>query len=251
MRKVRLASIFPRALHLERPLYMGVFDMPAVPLGAKPFIYEIKNHYQIEPMPLFYGTGANGRAKQRRDTIEALDIAHDLLLHWTKAPLGCNDFSRPGVWLVRDVVYLTDGQGRPELDADGKPAYRDATDEEQKAMWAEDVASNTAAQAAYGEYCIMNGNVMAEDPKKIPFIPDLYRDMAKYYGQSPKWLNRISDANTKACQWCSQVIPNVAVVCPNCSKTVDAVRYAHMEKDQLAAVANVAKGVVAPPVKAA
>jgi hypothetical protein len=248
---VKIASIYPRPLHATRAIYAGTFNIPAVPLNAKPAILEIKDHYQFEPQPIFMGTGPNGKPLMKRDIITAMEIATDILREWTKDPLGCNEGCRPGVWLVRELVYLYQADGRPELDADNKPAYREATEAEKKAMWDEDLAASVAAQAAYGEYCVMHGNIMAEDPKKIPFIPDLYRDMAKYYGQSPKWLNRISDANTKGCQWCRQIIAADAVVCPNCSKIVDAVKYAQMEKEQAETTARVAKGIPTPPVKAA
>lgn len=250
-RAVKIASVYPIALHADRNIYMGTFDMPGVPLGAKPEILEIRDHYQFEPLPMFYGTGPGGRQKQDRKTILAIEIAQDLIKAWTRDPLGCNENSHPGVWIVRDVVYLFDDNGRPQLDADNQPAYREATDAERKTMWAEDEERSRAAQNNYIEYCIIAGNVMAEEPKKIPFIPQFYRTLAKYAGQSPKWLNRIADANTKGCQWCAQVIPSVAVVCPNCGKVVDIQRHAQMEKEQQEAAARINKGVPTPPVKAA
>ena len=235
----------------ERPLYGGDFKLPGVKAGEKPVVVEIKDHYQIETLPYFHGTMAGGGPRQRRDLISGMDIAQDIIRQWTKAPLGCSESSRPGIWLVREVVHLYNGDGTPQLDAEGKPAFRDATPEEKAHMWKEDHEAAIAAQGTYADYCIADGNSRAEDPKQIKFLPEFYRALAKHYGHTPKWLNRISDNNVKTCPWCTQAAPANAAICPNCKKVIDPVRAAQLERDQAEASARSSKGIPTPPVKAA
>ncbi len=232
-----------------RPLYRGNFTLPAVAKGDKPFILTILDHNQWEPQPFFTGTLAGGRQRQQRIIIDAMEIADCLLREWTVSIPGTTQDCRPGIWIVRDRVYLFNEDGTPQRDADGKTMFREANDAEQKAMWSEDSAAALEAQANFGNQCVQSGSIMAEEPKRVPYIPQYFKALATYYGLTPKWVNRVTDSNVRACGWCTEQIPSAAIVCPKCSKVVDFARYAEMEAAQQAAVARVNKGVVNPPVQ--
>ncbi len=252
MSTVRIASLYPIALSAQRSLYSGNFNIPAVQKGGKPEIYTIRDHNQFEDIPL--STMNGGRVRKQRIIVTAMEIAEDIVKQWTLDVSGASPACRPGVWIVRDRIFLFQQNDRgesteiPQKDGDGKPMYREATEAEQKAMWDEDLAANSEAQANWGNQCAQSGNAMAEDPKKVPFIPAYFKAMATHYGLSPKWVNRATDSNVKNCQWCSETVPAIATVCPKCSRVVDFARYAELEAQQQAAMARVSKGVVQPPV---
>lgn len=248
MSTVRIATIYPIAMRVQRPIYQGDFKFPAVPFGAEPFILEIKDHYEWNDRPFFEGT-VNGRLRRRRDVIAADEIANDIIRELTQSHPDAAPGCHPGIWIVRERVPLHDEKGLPILDADAKASFREMSEAEKKAAWAEDLEANRQAQAAWGERAIQKGNIMAQEPKAVPFIPDYCKEMAKYYGQSPKWLNRITEGNTKKCQWCAQIIDRESIICPECGKTVDFKRYAQLEAELKATIDSTPKAPVTPPIK--
>ena len=125
-------------------------------------------------------------------------------------------------------VLMGIGQALTEatwFDADGRQAYRQATEDEQAQMFAEDLALARDIQAAWGEASIMKGDVMAEDVKKIAFIPSYCKTAARYYGRDRKWLYALKDGDMKKCPFCTTTIAVEAIKCPNCSEVVDQARY--------------------------
>lgn len=219
-----IASIYPIALTAKRPLYAGDFHIPAVQRGDKPSLLEVKDHYQIETEPWFKGTTGAGRQKQSRITIAGEEIARDIIAEWTENHPDAGPDCHPGVWIVRDSIPLFEeknGRQVPLADADGKQAFRSATKEERDQMFAEDLKRIEEVQANWGEKAFLKGNLMADDPKKIPWIPEYCKTMAKHYGHSPAWLNRASDSNVKVCPACRKQIAAQAWKCGFCQEIVD------------------------------
>lgn len=68
-------------------------------------------------------------------------------------------------------------------------------------------------------------------------IIPLHHAMADWLGlDNEPWRRQHSAAATKKCQFCQQVIPVDAIVCPVCSQTVDAVRKYELERVERAKV---------------
>jgi hypothetical protein len=221
-----IASIYYfKAQTIERPLYAGKFSLQPVKKGDAPFLLTIKDHQQIETLPYFKGTTSAGRQRQERIQVTGEEIANDLILHWTTQHPDATPECRPGIWIVRETVALTDEHGKPVNDADGLQSTRPATQQEKDIMFAEDLESNTECQANWAQKGFDRGNMMADDPKKVPFISDLYRESAKYLGVTPTWLRKNAEIDTKMCPLCTKVIAAAAIKCPNCAEIIDAARY--------------------------
>jgi hypothetical protein len=251
MRTVRIASLYPIAQRAQRPLYGGDFNLTAVKRGDQPAILDIKDHFQFEPQPYFTGL-INGKQRKERKLVLAIEIAQCLLREWTIDNTMWNPECHPGIWIVRDTIALVDANsGVPELDGDGKPAVRDATEAEKKAMWDEDHERASRAQATWVEAAVTHGNIMAENPKAISFIPKPYKVLAVAYGYTPKWLNRSAHANTKPCPWCQEQVPTTVIYCPKCTRCVDPQRAATVQAEQDAIINRHGKGVMSPAGKSA
>lgn len=212
-----IASLYFEERRLTRPLYGGNFYAPAVPKGAKPFLLEVRDHRQPEKQPHIVG----GHIIPR--TITGEEIAADIVLHWTSGALGMKGDVRPGIWVVRDTITQVDENGVPIKDVFGAVQYRPATDEEKAAMWAEDVAENTACQARWGEFKIAVGDSYAKDEnsKMRLLIDPTMKAAAKYYGRDREWLDELKDGDTKTCQFCFKAIDARVLTCPNCREVVD------------------------------
>jgi hypothetical protein len=243
-----IASIYYMPLTARRPLYQGNFDIPAVARGERPFLLPVRDHYQWETLPWSFGY-ANGRQRQERRTILGEHIAADLLREWTASHPKMNPQCGPGVWIVRDCVYLFDPEGKPIMDAEGKQAFRPATNEEREKMFEEDLRSAIERQSAWAEVCIREGDAMADDLKKIPFIPEYCRQACHYYGRDRKWLHELKDGDVKTCVFCTKVIAANAIKCPHCSEVVDFEAYAKLLNQRKAAENAVAKNVIRPPLE--
>lgn len=219
-----IASIYPLPLSAKRPLYMGVFNLPAVPRGSGPFLLEIKDHVQVETEPWFKGMTAGGRQKQTRITVTGEEIAADLMNEWAEQIVDSSPDCRPGVWIVRDSIPVTDmkdGREVPAADAEGRQIHRSATKEECAQMFAEDHARAEQVQANYAEKAFLKGNVMADNVKAIPFIPQYCRTLSTAYGHTPTWLKRSVDVDVKKCPACMREIARGAWKCGHCQEIVD------------------------------
>lgn len=225
----QIASRYYMPLSADRSLYQGRFRMPAVKKEDKPFILAIPDHFQIETMPWFRGV-FNGRQIQEKKTITGEEIANCLMKEWTREHPEMNPQCCPAVWIVRDVVYLVDPEGKPEMDANGRQSSRTATEEEKRAMFAEDEKSALAGQVAWDQKCMQKGNMMGDDPNKVPFIPDYCKEAAIYRGRTPKWLNDQAEGDIKTCSFCRKTIAIDAVKCPGCNEVVDRKRYDELKK---------------------
>lgn len=223
----RIASIYFAPLKAERTLYGGYYDIPAVAKGAEPFVLTIGDKIQRsqEPSP-------DGKSKiTQKYLVNGRDIANDILREWTRDSLGMTPECRPGVWIVRDEVPLTNEDGTPVVDADKAAQWRPATDTEKQTMWAEDLESARIANANWGDYLIQSGDVLAEDPKQWVLIGPLRRIACRYYGKDRPWLQELKDSDIKKCPYCTKAIPIQAVKCPSCLEVVDAARYNTMRAE--------------------
>lgn len=224
-----IASINFEPLSADRAIYQGRFRVPAVKRGDKPFILTVKDHIQIETMPWFKGT-FNGKQIQEKRTITGEEIANDLINDWTRTHPDMNPQCCAGVWLVRESVALLDEKGEPQLDADGRQAMRPATAEEKQAMFAEDEAAAKQGMAALGQKWIQKGDIMAEDIKQIPLIPNCSKTAARYYGRDRKWLHDLTDSDIQKCPFCTKLIPADAAKCFSCNEVVNRKRYDELKK---------------------
>lgn len=229
----RVASIYFMGLSARRPLFGGVFDAAPVLKGEKPFILSIADHIQPEKMPHILGGGYIPRR------IAGDEIARDIVREWSAEGLGMNVACGPGVWVVRDAIPIVNENGIQILDADGTAQFRPATDEEKEQMWAEDVAAQTMRQENWGAYLKQQGDMLDADPekKRAILITPTMRAAAAYYGYAVDWMDRkLREGDRMACRWCTKIIPSNALVCPECSRVVDARRAALAEEiDKLTA----------------
>ncbi len=212
-----VASIYFEARHLERTLYGGVFDAPAVPKGGKPFLLEVRDHNQLERLPYIVGGGQFPR------TISGQSIAEDIRKHWSEGALGMTPECRPGIWVVRDVIVIADETGTPLKDAFGAVQTRPATPEEKEAMWQADLAENSMAQARWADHLIGQADTLDADPNPAMklLISNLMRNACKYRGRERGWLQELKDADSKTCQFCYKSLDIRASVCQYCGRVVD------------------------------
>jgi hypothetical protein len=228
-----IASIYFEPLSADRPLYNGYFRAPAVKKGDAPFLLQVKDHIQLESQPWFKGT-FNGRQIQTPETIDGRQITVDLLKHWADDNPDFTPDCGPGVWLVRELVPADDENG-PVLDANKQQVMREATAEEKKRMFAEDLETAKQRQYALIEKWIQKGDIMAEDPKRVMLIPAFFKDACRYAGRDRKWLHDLRDGDIKTCVFCTKTISSATVKCPHCNEVVDRKRYEELKKQTVAA----------------
>jgi hypothetical protein len=225
--KARIASLYFAPLHADRSAYGGIYDIPAVPKGAEPFILTVTDMVQR-----WYGPYDEGHKLISR-MIPGELIAEDILAHWTKMGLGMTPTCHPGAWLVRDKMPAIGEDGKPVMEFDGegrnKPQWREATKEEFAAMWAEDLKANKEADANWAEYLMGQANIKAEDPKQVPYIDHRAKRAAKHYGREFPWLHDLKDSETTQCPYCTKLVFSAAAVCPFCHNVVNAEKYAALE----------------------
>lgn len=236
----RVASVHYAPVHADRSIYGGLYDMPAVALGADPAIIVIEDRVQRDEGPVSMGPGG-GRRVQLRNHVDGYEIAFDIVSEWTTNGLGRNPQSHPGIWVIRDrmPVYRTDEFGKEQAVMDGltnKQVMRSATPEEATAMWAEDLASARAADRAYAEWCYLDGNRMAVNPIAVPLIPKMYKRAARQYGFEADWLKEGAAFEVAKCPMCDKVVSKATIVCPHCQQVVNLEAYAQREAQKQAAV---------------
>jgi len=235
----KIASIYYAAVRAERP-YGGPYEIPAVERGAPPVIVEIKDCIQVEQGP--YSLGTNGRRARYVFQITGESIARDLVSQWTMSGLGMNPQCRPGIWVVRERLPLMNEDGTPQTDADQRALWRDATPEELDAMWEEDLAAAQQANYAYAQMHFTRANAVAnEDQRLIPFIPEVARLGARFYGFDADWLHENSAVNVRSCPYCTKIISAKAVKCPHCNEVVNLEEYARLEVQRTALLASAKK----------
>jgi hypothetical protein len=223
-----ISSIYFIPCHAERHKYAGIFDVPAVPKGEKPFLLTVTDHVEMEQQPHIVG----GHQIPRQ--ILGEEIAACVVKEWAENGLGMSPECGPGIWVVRDTIPLTNELGVLQIDPlTGRARNRMATDAERAAMWAEDLAFNIARQERWGEYLIGQGDILDADPNKkmAILISPAMRAAAQYYGRAVKWLDRkIKHDDRRQCPFCLESIATATVICTHCKQVVDQKRYAELTK---------------------
>lgn len=229
----RIASIYFMEVTAERN-FGGPYIMPAVALGDEPVILHLKDVVQTEEGS--YSLGSNGRRSKRKHLVRGEDIAKDLVAEWSQHGIGMNPQRSPGIWMVRDQLPLVHPNGMPVVDADGVSQWREANEEERAIMWAQDYAAAQMRDRAYAELLFHQANIMAEEPRLVPLIPEMCKLAAKQYGLEAEWLKEGLQLLVKACAYCTKVIPGAAIKCPKCGEVVDIEAYALLEARKLQAL---------------
>lgn len=230
--KVRIASVHFAPLHAERSGYNGVFNIPAVAVGADPVIYEIDDHVEILNEPV---EGQNRRSV-RRNLIEAIVIARDIVGMWTgkngHSRLGCGPDSHPGVWIVRDRLPKVNADGTLVTNLEGKAILEDISMDLQRELFEEDTVANRAADANFANWLINDASGIASDPRQIKFIQPLARSAARAYQPNIQWLREGAQLQTTTCQYCTKPVLATAVKCPHCAEVINVVEWARLQSIQ-------------------
>jgi hypothetical protein len=208
-------------------------------LGAIPKRLTVEDATQVERGP--YATSAfEGQRSYQEHIITAYEIAYDIVGAWTQYGLGMNPACRPGIWVVRERVPEMEqdekGKDRYRLDAKKRTIFRPANAEEKKLMWQEDYDASIAADAAYGELLIMNGDFIyglpTDDPRRVPGISPQMRAACDMYKVLRKWTSPITSASTRVCPMCTANVPGAAILCGSCGWCLDPQTYRKMMTEQ-------------------
>lgn len=244
----RIATVHFSAVHADRSIYGGIYDLPSVPLGAAPVVLEIEDKVQRDEGPISTGPGG-GRRAQLRFHVDGYDIAADIVSQWASSGRGMTPASHPGIWLVRDrmpvIKKTAKGEDEFVMDGFGKQVFRPATATEAKAMWDEDLKANRDADRTYAEWCYIDGNRIAADARNIQFIPDNYKRAARQYGLQAEWIREGAALLVAPCPRCTKIISQSAIICPSCNEPVDLQRYAAWEAEKAAAIRDAKKNMPA------
>lgn len=226
----RIASVYFAPVRADRSIYGGMYTMPAVVLNGEPVVLEVNDRVQHDEGPFELGQG--GRRAKLRYPVWGEEIAADILAEWTERGLGMTPDCHPGMWIARDRIALTktDANGNQvmALDIFDKQTFRDATPAEKRAMWEEDMAFARVADRRYAEWCFLQGNGIAGEPRLIPFIPKNYKLGAQQYGFTAVWTKEGGE-QVAPCPHCQTVIPRASTVCPKCIQVIDVAAYAKFE----------------------
>jgi ribosomal protein L40E len=226
-----IASIWPRRLTAERPLYSGNFTIPPVNKGADPEVLVINHHVQWEQEPVTH--------RKRPETIISWQIAQDLVGQWAANGLMMSDAAGPGIW----ILQLPDGRyPNPNNPAEIKMALEYQTPAQRE------------RQGRYFGMLIEAADVKAADENLRKGITPEEKMAAQYMGYDKFWLHDIRHGDMKACQFCSKSNPSSATKCQFCGEIIDPSGYALAEAmrnkeldDARKAFVDEAKGKAIPP----
>lgn len=255
MSTTRIASVHFAPLELGRPFRMDKYKMVACPLGAEPVVMDIYDLIQRDWGSILSGTS---KRQEHRWLVAGEEIARDLVGEWsgvTTVGVGMTPNCHPGVWVVRDKIPVTqkqqklvDGQQLTfeetmVLDASNRPTFREATPDEFREMWAEDLAANRDADRHYAEWCWAQGNQISDDDKHNQLIPKNYRIAAKHYGLEASWLKEAAAMDSANCPSCGRLVSKKTFICGYCQQPTDLPRWAAWTAQKDAALRE-AKGEV-------
>lgn len=222
--QVKIASVHFAPLKAERGRPLRKYVVPAADGIGKVQILIVNQALEYDQGPY----GPNKIREQYERLITAMEIGNDLIREWTQSGIymGADDEgkdARPGAWLVRERVAVTDAEGVQQLDITRRLVFRPATETEFKQMWEEDLANAIDSDARYGDRLIKKGIAIHSDPKSHAGIPlsGPMRLAAKFYTVAAPYLHGVTKTGVKDCQYCRSVIDERAVICPSCQKVVD------------------------------
>lgn len=237
---VKIASIHFSPVHADRSIYGGMYDIPAVALGAEPAILVVEDKLQRDEGPYSTGPGGGRRVKLEY-AVYGQEIARDIVGEWTQNGRGMTPDAHPGIWVVRDriaVMKTEYGKEVPLIDVLGHQVFRQASYEETQRMWDEDLAMATSADRAYADWCFIDGNRVAADARMILFIPQAYKRAARQYGHQADWLKEGAAYSVAPCPHCTTIVPKSAMMCPKCTLPIDLQRYAAWEVQRTIAMTS-------------
>jgi hypothetical protein len=250
MTKTLCSIYFSKLEPVERPLYQGKFSLPVVKRGESPAFLTIKDHYQVENLPYFAGTGNNGKPIQTRTTITGEQIAADCLAHWTAHHPEMSPQCGPGIWMVRDLIPIMGDNGVQLKDENG-PVTRPATPDEKAQLFAEDLAAAQMRQDAWAEKAVTAGDIASDNPKAIAWIAQFCKDSVDYLGMERDWRKGLRAGDVKPCPVCTKSVSARALKCPHCQEIIDTEGHANFlvrqEEATSAAKARIKSGRVLPP----
>ena len=233
--QVKIASVHFAPVKAERGRPMRKYVIPAAEGIGKPQILTIHQVIEHDEGPY----GPNKFREKITRLITAMEIGNDLIREWTQSGIymGPDDDgleARPGIWLVRDRVAVTDAEGVQQVDIMNHLVFRPATAEEFQQMWEEDLAAATANDARYGDRLIRKGVAIHNDPKAHAGIPLSIpmKQAAKFYNVPAPFLYGVTKTGVKDCQYCKSVIDIAAVICAHCGQVVDQYAKLMMEKEE-------------------
>jgi hypothetical protein len=265
MGSAKVAAIHCFPVHAARRYRGKAYEIPAVGLGADPFILSTHDLFEHDEGPTVPGT--NKRQKLQY-LVTGEEIARCIVGEWTGTnviSLGMNPERHPGIWVVRDRIPVTekkqmivDGENftaeeRMVLDAGGSQVFRPATPKEAQDMWDEDLILARSADRAYAEWCWNEGNRIYhawQNGSKEPVpreMPPLYKAAARQYGLDAEWLTEAKAHNSVPCKHCERIITRTAMICQYCNEPNDLQKWAKWKAEKDAAVLEAQTAPMPPP----
>ncbi len=244
MSTAHIATIHFHPVKVDRRQFgFGVYELPVVPAGDKPFILTITDKVQIERGP--YQESSNRKVRSiRRHPETGQVIANDIVNSATRQGIGMTHDCHPGIWVVResmpviweqDIIdeggHLLHSKGQIQTDAEGTAIWREASEEEKTAMWAEDLAANIAADASYAEWLIQQANAM-DERQWAKGITAVTKAAAAHYKITTDWNTKAGALQRVPCPHCKEQVMKGAVRCRHCSQIIDPEAAALLEARQ-------------------
>ena len=223
---IYVASIFPFPQTFRRDMWSkpgtpNVYPLPAVKRGEQPFILEVEEQWQLENIPIV--TAETG--EKQRITIPNNEIADCLIDVFSKNWPFYTPDSRPGIWILKDDIETVGEKGAVTT----VTKYRN--------RWtAEDLERETRVQTAFLEQWVMEGDRLAAEGRARHITP-LMKAACDWLALKRPWRGDLAADAKKQCVYCTEFIAAQAIICPNCTKVVDPVRYKQLQ-DQAQAVAD-------------
>jgi len=249
----KIASIHFAPVSADRSTFtLGQFSIPASPDGEPVFLTITDMNQRDQGC---YGDGGGRYRPSKIYVVPGHEIARDIVAAWTTTGQLMDTDAHPGIWVVRDHLPLLDADGTAQKDAEGHAVWREATPEEQKSMWAEDLAKAKAADRAYAMHTFDYWAGRVQDkPAMRKFITPQCRLGAARYGFTGDWLSAANSTSAELCPYCKAATPAGAVKCPNCKEVVNVEAYAKLEAEKQRALVKsgaIQKGAIQPPLKEA
>ena len=227
----RIASVHFAPLMAARNYRSEPYFIPAWKRGTEPQILIIEQRLQYDR------TAYNGQKFRELITklVQSYEIAHDLVKQWTNYGIYMSEQAHPGVWFVRDRLPVMNEDGTQMVDLEKKAVFREATPEEKRQMWEEDLHANMTADAAYADILISKGMEIHNSPEKHisdagSRPSDLMKLAARAFGVDAPFLHQTTDANLKTCPVCTSKIHGAAIKCPKCLEVIDQVAFDQYKK---------------------
>lgn len=264
MSTARIASVHFAPVVAKRNYRGNHYKIPACPLNAEPIIIEVRDLIQRDWGSMLAGTN---KRQEHRWPVLGEEIANCVVGEWTGTTSvgpGMNPECHPGIWVVRDRLPVTqtqqtgivDGEATYEermiLDAENKTSFREASAQEARAMWAEDLEKARYSDRKYAEWCWRQGNHIVEIWRRggepVPReMPEVYKLAAKQYGLEADWLKEAAASDSRKCPHCGTLGSKHTFICAACTQPVDLEKWATFQAQKDAALRDAKKLPLPPP----